>query len=78
VLFFERARPLGRFARHPQPFGSLLTAGNRLFPVSRPLEAALDLLDGRTTLQQIEATCGPPALALVAGLYQQGMVELCA
>ena len=73
---FERARPVARYALRPEPFGILLMAGNRLLPVSRRLQPVLDALDGRTTLQEIEAEHGPNSLALVASLYQQGMVEL--
>jgi radical SAM protein with 4Fe4S-binding SPASM domain len=76
MALFEQARPTGHFTRHPQHFGSLLMAGNRLFPVGREMLGALDMLDGRSTLRQIEAAYGPPGLALVASLYQQGMVEL--
>jgi radical SAM protein with 4Fe4S-binding SPASM domain len=76
LILFERARPVGRYALRPEGFGSLLMAGNRLLPVSHQMQAVLDTLDGRTTLQEIEAEHGPDSLALVASLYQQGMVEL--
>jgi radical SAM protein with 4Fe4S-binding SPASM domain len=73
---FEQARPVARFSRQPQPFGSLLMLGNRLFPVGREMQDALKMLDGQNTLRQIETAYGAPALSLVASLYQQGMVEL--
>lgn len=76
LLLYAQAQAVGRYTRRPEAFGSLLMSGNRLFPVGHEIQDALDMLDGRSTLQDIEAVHGPPALALVASLYQEGMVEL--
>lgn len=73
---YERARPLGRFVSRPEKFGSLLLAGNRLFPVRRELQSVLTALDGQTTMRQIQDKHGAAGLALVASLYQHGMVDL--
>jgi radical SAM protein with 4Fe4S-binding SPASM domain len=78
LILFERARPVGRFSRQPQAFGSLLLAGNRLFPVGREMQGVLDTLDGSRTLEEIGAFHGPRGLGLVGSLYQAGMVELLA
>jgi radical SAM protein with 4Fe4S-binding SPASM domain len=78
MLLYEHARPLGRFSRRAEEFGSLLLAGNRLFAVGEDLCPLLELLDGQTTLRRIEARWGQPGLALVGNLYQHGLVELVA
>jgi radical SAM protein with 4Fe4S-binding SPASM domain len=76
LLLFEHARPVGRFACQPEGFGTLLIAGNRLFPLAHDMHLLLEMLDGQNTLSQIQARCGQPGLATVASLYQQGMIEL--
>ena len=73
--FYDQARPVARFARHTEEFGTLLISGNQLFVVSHDTQGILDTLDGQTTLQQIQATYGSRGPALVASLYQRGMVE---
>lgn len=76
VLFYGEARPVGRFERRPEAFGTLLLAGNRLYPVARRDERVLSMLDGQNTLRQIEARWGTAAVELVVSLYHQGMVDL--
>jgi radical SAM protein with 4Fe4S-binding SPASM domain len=76
LTFYERARPLGHFARLSEEFGTLLILGNRLFPVSRDMQDILDRLDGKSTLRQIESAHGARGMALIASLYQQGMIEI--
>jgi radical SAM protein with 4Fe4S-binding SPASM domain len=73
--FYQQARPVARFARHTEKFGTLLISGNQLFAVSHDGQDILDTLDGQTTLEQIQAMHGSRGLALVASLYQRGMVE---
>lgn len=73
---YEQARPLGRFVSRPENFGTLLLAGNRLFPVRRELQNVLTDLDGQTTMRQIQDRYGTAGLVLIASLYQQGMLEL--
>lgn len=72
----EQARPLGRFVTRPERFGTLLLAGNRLFPVRRELQSVLTALDGQTSMRQIHERHGAAGLALIASLYQHGMVDL--
>lgn len=74
--FYDQARPVACFSRRPEEFGWLLSAGNRLSGVSHEAQDVLDALDGHTPLRKIAAQHGPAGLALVASLYQQGMVEL--
>ena len=74
--FYDQARPVGHFARRAEAFGLLLLSGNRLLPVGYAAQPLLDELDGRATLRHIESVHGPAGLALVATLYEQGMVEL--
>ena len=76
VGLYREARPLGLFQRRQEPFGSLLVHGSRLLAVGRGQEMTLGLLDGSRTLHEIERTCGPAALSLIANLYHNGMVEL--
>jgi AdoMet-dependent heme synthase len=78
LLLFEYARPVGRYTSRAQDFGTLLLGGNRLFPVGEDMHPLLEMLDGQTTLQQIEASFGQPGLSLIGHLYQQGMVEFLA
>jgi radical SAM protein with 4Fe4S-binding SPASM domain len=77
MTFFDQARPVARFSRRLEEFGLLLLAGSQLFPVSHDRQSILDTLDGQNTLRQIQAAHGSKGLALVASLYQRGMVELC-
>jgi radical SAM protein with 4Fe4S-binding SPASM domain len=74
--FYDQARPVARFARRTEAFGLLLISGNQLFPVSYDRQPIVDTLDGQTTLQQIQAAHGTSGLALVASLYQRGMIDL--
>jgi radical SAM protein with 4Fe4S-binding SPASM domain len=76
VLLYGEARPVGRFERQAEVFGTLLMAGNRLYPVPRRDERILSMLDGQSTLRQIEARWGTTAVELVVSLYQNGMVDL--
>jgi radical SAM protein with 4Fe4S-binding SPASM domain len=76
ITIYERARPWGRFDRRAEEFGALLMSGNRLLALAPEMEDILTLLDGQTELRQIKASYGLPGLAVVASLYQNGMVEL--
>jgi radical SAM protein with 4Fe4S-binding SPASM domain len=78
LTLYAQARPIACFTRRPEAFGTLLLRGNRLFPVGHESRPLLDALDGQITLYQILASYGTDGLALVASLYQQGMVELAA
>jgi radical SAM protein with 4Fe4S-binding SPASM domain len=75
VAFYREARPVGLFQWRQEAFGSVLMHGNRLLAVGPDQEVALGLLDGSRTLHEIESTCGPKALSLIANLYHDGMVE---
>ncbi len=75
VAFYREARPVGLFEWRQEAFGSVLMHGNRLLAVAPDQEVALGLLDGSRTLHEIESTCGPRALSLIANLYHDGMVE---
>lgn len=76
LVLYEEARPLSRFAMRPEPFGYVLVQGNRVAPVSHEAKAVLDVLDGQTTLRQIERRFGEQALSFVGSLYRQGLVTL--
>jgi radical SAM protein with 4Fe4S-binding SPASM domain len=78
LTLYAQAQPIACFARRPESFGTLLLRGNRLFPVGHEFGPLLDALDGQITLYQILASYGTEGLALVASLYQQGMIELAA
>jgi radical SAM protein with 4Fe4S-binding SPASM domain len=74
--FYDQTRPVARFARRTEDFGILLISGNQLFPISHDRQGVIDALDGQTTLRQIEASHGASGLALVASLYQRGLIDL--
>lgn len=76
LVLYEGTRPFGRFAMRPEPFGYVLVHGNRLIPASHDSKAVLDVLDGQTTLREIEKRFGQQALSFVGSLYRQGLVEL--
>ncbi|HFD38658.1 MAG TPA: SPASM domain-containing protein, partial [Anaerolineae bacterium] len=75
-VFYEQARPVGRFEQAPQHNGTLLLRGNRLALVQEEAHPLLDKLDGRATLQQIEQVHGMAGLGLIASLYEQNLVDL--
>jgi len=75
--FYEKARPVGRFERRSERSGTLLLRGNRLALVHHDQVAVLDMLDGQTTMRQIEQVHGMVGLELVADLYERHLVELC-
>ena len=76
LVLHEEARPLGRFVIRPEPFGYVLVQGNRVTLVSHAARAVLDVLDGQTTLRQVERRFGEQALSFVGSLYQRGLVKL--
>ena len=76
LVLYEEACPLGRFAMRSEPFGYVLVQGNRVTLVSHAARAVLDVLDGQTTLRQVERRFGEQALSFVGSLYQRGLVKL--
>jgi len=68
----SEARPLARYHLSQ----GLLVHGNAVLAVPMENRAVLSILDGQTTLQEIEQQFGQPGLALVGALYQNNMVEL--
>ncbi len=75
-FFYEQARPIGRFERTPQHNGTLLLRGSRLALVQKEAHPLLDMLDGQTTLQQVEQVHGMAGLGLIAALYEQNLIDL--
>jgi len=76
LVFYEQARPIGCFERKPQRHGMLLLRGNRLAMLAHHTQPILDMLDGESTLQQIEQQHGMAGLELIADLYEQQLIEL--
>jgi hypothetical protein len=59
-----------------EPFGYVLIQGNRVAPVSHEAKAVLDVLDGQTTLAQIQDDFGDDGLSFVGSLIRQGFIVL--
>jgi radical SAM protein with 4Fe4S-binding SPASM domain len=78
LTFYAQARPVGHFVNRTEAFGAILISGNRLYPVAHEMQGVLNMLDGRFTLQQIEAAHGTDGLSLVGSLYQHNMLHLVA
>jgi radical SAM protein with 4Fe4S-binding SPASM domain len=76
LVLYEGVRPLGRFAMRSEPFGYVLIQGNRVAPVSHEAKAVLDVLDGQTTLAQIQDDFGDDGLSFVGSLIRQGFIVL--
>ena len=65
------------FSRHLEPFGYVLINRSRILKVAPEAEPLLDMLErGDSTLTQICATFGQPALNLVGYLYDNRLVVL--
>lgn len=68
--------PMGEFKVRHEDWGLALLRGNRVVPLNSAASPLLEMLDGRTTLADIETAFGSQGLSLVGYLYQKGMVSL--
>lgn len=76
VKLYQNARPQQNFTLREERFGYLLANRNQLIPVSPEAKPILDLLNGQTTMQQIQDNFGQSGIALVAYLYSKGLIHL--
>ncbi len=76
LVLHPSLRPVGHFDVQREDWGLALLYGNRVCSVRVEAAGVLALLDGQTSLAEIEARCGPSALSLVGTLYQKGFVSL--
>lgn len=67
---------MGEFKVRHEDWGLALLRGNRVVPLNSAASPLLEMLDGRTTLADIETAFGSQGLSLVGYLYQKGMVSL--
>lgn len=76
IKLYVDARPEPNFALRKEAFGYLLVNRNQIIPVKTETRPLLDALNGETTLRQIQRNFGAPGLALVAYLFNKGLVKL--
>jgi len=76
MQLYRNARPQQNFTLRREEYGYLLANRNQLVPVKLEAKPVLDAMDGSSTLQEIQATYGQPALTLVAYLFNKGLVRL--
>lgn len=76
LTLYRESRPMRRFKMRSEEFGYVLVIRNRVMPIAHEGEQIIDLLDGKTTLGQIEQICGSRALSFVGLLYQKGFIDL--
>lgn len=67
-------RPIARYTLRPQPWGLVLLHGNQLLPLRQEAQPLLDALDGQSTVAELHAQFGPPALTLMGALLQHHML----
>jgi len=76
MLIYANARPQANFTLREESFGYLLINRNQIVPVKSGTRPLLDALNGKTTMRQIQDNFGQPGLALVAYLFNKGLVHL--
>ncbi|MCP4352247.1 MAG: radical SAM protein [Desulfobacterales bacterium] len=76
LVLYENAYPRSHFTIRPEPFGYILLQGNTVIPVSHSAKPIIDILNGKSTLREIEELFGQQALDFIGHLYQKGLVEL--
>jgi len=76
IQLYAGARPEPNFALRQEDFGYLLINRNQIIPVKREAKPLLDVLDGTTTLRQLQDEFGQAGLAFVAYLFNKGLVHL--
>lgn len=69
-------RPLQRFQVREETWGLVLLRGNRIFPVRKEAAPVLAMLDGHSSLADIQTNLGTAALSLVGALYERGLISL--
>ncbi len=70
------ARPVKRYCMRREPFGYVLSRGNRLVAAATESDSVLAALEGSLTLSEVKEQFGPAAINLVGALYESGLVEL--
>jgi radical SAM protein with 4Fe4S-binding SPASM domain len=76
IQLYAGARPQPNFVLRQEDFGYLLINRNQIIPVKSDAKPLLDMLDGTTTLRQLQDEFGQPGLAFVAYLFKKGLVHL--
>lgn len=76
LTLYRESRPVRRFKIRREEFGYVLAIRNRVMPIAYEGKQIIDLLDGKTTLGQIEQSYGSRALSFVGSLYQKGFIDL--
>ncbi len=76
MQLYAGARPQSNFTLREEAFGYLLINRNQIISVKAEAKSLLDILDGTTTLCQIQNAFGQPGLAFVAYLFNKGLVRL--
>jgi AdoMet-dependent heme synthase len=67
-------RPQGRFKVRTEDWGLILLAGNQVFPLRLEAASLLSMLDGRSSLSEIQARLGPQALSVVGDMYERSLI----
>ncbi|HIP95650.1 MAG TPA: radical SAM protein [Anaerolineae bacterium] len=74
--FHPDHRPLGRFVVRKEERGLVLLRGNQVLLVRNEAAPLLAMLDGRTSLLEIQQRFGSSSLSLIGTLYRRGLISL--
>ena len=69
-------RPLGRFKIRVEEWGLVLLCGSQVIPLRHEAGPLLTLLNGQSTLADIQQSLGPQALSIVGSLYERNLISM--
>lgn len=76
LVLYENACPTANFTLRSESFGYVLINGSRVIPVSHDAKPIIDMMNGQSTLRQIQEHFGQDALNIIGLLYQKGFAEM--